>query len=309
MFRLSSARLRSYAAGMTYRQIGIVGSGRVARALGLALAHFSEEPLLLWGRSGDRAREAVATIGRATVADGLAQLARRCDLIAIAVSDDALASLAAALVPHLGAASPFIFHVSGRSGAAVLDPLRDAGATTAAIHPAMTFTGDTAREVERMAGAWFAITGSSDDATSRADAVVDTLGGNATQIAEEQRALYHAALCHAANHLVTLLDGAFDMLSAAGADSPRPLLAPLVRAALENSLASGFSALSGPLLRGDAATIEAHLRALERDCPRQLHPYCGMARATADALQRNGTAPGARLASLLRRDGQEKGRP
>src|SRR3546814_11453610 len=72
--------------------------------------------------------------------------------------------------------SPFIFHVSGRSGAAILDPLREAGATTAAIHPAMTFTGDAAREVERMAGAWFAITGSSDEAVKRAGEVVDMLG-------------------------------------------------------------------------------------------------------------------------------------
>src|SRR3546814_3746362 len=95
----------------------------------------------------------------------------------------------------------------------------------------MTFTGDAAREVERMAGAWFAITGSSDEAVKRAGEVVDMLGGRTTQIAERHRALYHAALCHAANHLVTLLDGAFDMLDMAGADNPRELVAPLVRAA------------------------------------------------------------------------------
>src|SRR3546814_14079762 len=90
--------------------------------------------------------------------------------------------------------SPFIFHVSGRSGAAILDPLREAGATTAAIHPAMTFTGDAAREVERMAGAWFAITGSSDEAVKRAGEVVDMLGGRTTQIEERHRALYHAEI-------------------------------------------------------------------------------------------------------------------
>ncbi|WOF45151.1 DUF2520 domain-containing protein [Sphingopyxis indica] len=294
---------------MTYRQIGIVGSGRVARALGLALARFSDKPLLVWGRSDDRAREAIATIGRATAASDVAEVPERCDLIAIAVSDDALGSLVTSIAPGIGAASPFIFHVSGRSGAAILDPLREAGATTAAIHPAMTFTGDAAREVERMAGAWFAITGSSDEAVKRAGEVVDMLGGRTTQIAERHRALYHAALCHAANHLVTLLDGAFDMLDMAGADNPRELVAPLVRAALENSLAEGFSALSGPLLRGDARTVQEHLRALERECPRQLEPYQDMARATIATLRRTGVEPDTRLRALLGADAHAKGRP
>src|SRR3546814_11579585 len=123
----------------------------------------------------------------------------------------------------------------------------------------MTFTGDPEAEAYRMAQARFAITGSTAAATQQAAQIVALLGGIAVEIAEERRALYHAGLCHASNHLVTLIAGAAHALTDAGVDDPAALLAPLVRAALENSLDRGFSALSGPLLRGDARTIGAHV--------------------------------------------------
>ncbi len=123
----------------------------------------------------------------------------------------------------------------------------------------------------------------------------------AVEIAEGHRALYHAALSHAANHLVTLLSGASDALRAAGADKPGALLAPLVRAALENSLARGFDALSGPLLRGDGDMIARHLAALARDCPGLLPAYRAMALATLDGLARAGKNPPPELRALVTR--------
>lgn len=272
----------------SFQQFGIVGSGRVARAFALGFAPHSATPPLLWGRSSEHVRTAVSGIGGAAAQD-LSQILARCDAVAIAVSDDALADVVAdmaALVP--AGHTPFVFHVSGRSGAAVLAPLRASGASTAAIHPAMTFTGDPESEVRRMAGARFAITGSAPDATAWAHETVSLLGGVAVEIAEERRALYHAALCHASNHLVTLIAGASDALSDAGIDDPAALLAPLVRAALENSLAQGFAGLSGPLLRGDHRTIGGHLDALGAFSPDLLPAYRAMARATLDELERRG---------------------
>jgi len=266
-----------------FHQIGIVGAGRVAQALALGLAPHSAKPLLLWARTLDKARAVAHTIA----APRLGDLARGCDIIAIAVSDDALADVAADLAAALPArGAPFIFHVSGSSGAAILDPLRSAGALTVAIHPAMTFTGDTRSEVQRMKQARFAVTGSSPEASDIAHQIVDRLGGVAVEIAEERRPLYHAALCHASNHLVTLMAGASHALAAAGVDDPAALLAPLVRAALENSLERGFAALSGPLLRGDERTVAGHLAALAADCPALLPAYRAMALATLDELGR-----------------------
>jgi len=273
----------------TIQRLGIVGAGRVARALAIGFAAHGVAPPLLCARSPEKAREAAQAAGGDAVS--IERLVRDCDVIAIAVSDDAVESVAA----ELAAASTmggdrFVFHVSGRSGAAILEPLRAAGALTAAIHPAMTFTGHPASEVARMAQARFAITGSSARASETARAIVALLGGTPVEVPEAKRALYHAALCHASNHLVTLMAGASGALAQAGVDDPALLLAPLVRAALENSLDRGFAALSGPLLRGDERTIEGHLRALGSDCPELLPAYRAMALATVDALERGGAA-------------------
>ncbi len=253
---------------------------------------------MLWGRLPEKARSAAARAG-VTAEPNLDRLLAECDAIAIAVSDDALAAVAAGLAERMAdGGQPFVFHVSGGSGAAILALLREKGALTAAIHPAMTFTGDPVIEVRRMANARFAVTGSTPDATDRAKQIVALLGGIAVEIAEDRRALYHAALCHASNHLVTLIAGASQALGDAGVDDPAALLAPLVRAALENSLAHGFEGLSGPLLRGDARTIGDHLETLGARSADLLPAYRAMATATLDELRRRETLPADRLAAL-----------
>ena len=271
-----------------YRQIGLIGTGRVARALGLALAPHSAAPILVQGRNPDHAAAAVEAIGRAQAVALSTSLSSHCDLILLAVADDALPAVIADLATMPLSAT--ICHVSGRSGAALLDPLRAQGATTAAVHPAMTFTGDPAAEVARMQGARFAITGADAPAIAAARKLVALLGGVAVEVGEAHRALYHAALCHAANHLVTLIAGASDALVTAGVAEPGALLAPLVRAALNNSLDRGIDALSGPLLRGDRQTIGNHLTALNAHAPELLPAYRAMALATLDALDRDQAA-------------------
>jgi len=284
--------------GLRLHQPGVVGTGRVAQALALALAPHSPRPPTMWGRSPERTAGAATAVGAVT-APAVDHLMAECDVIAIAVADDALADVVGEMAAISSAGGDrFVFHVSGRSGAAILEPLRVAGALTAAIHPAMTFTGDPASEVLRMAGARFAVTGSAPEATEQAKNIVALLGGVAVEIAEDRRALYHAALCHASNHLVTLIAGASHALANAGVDDPAALLAPLVRAALENSLTLGFAGLSGPLLRGDARTVGDHLATLAAHSPDLLPAYRAMARATLDELKRAGNLPSDRLTAL-----------
>lgn len=278
-------------------RIGIVGTGRVARALALALCNHSAAPLLLWGRSPERADEAARETGRCAVTGSLETLVMTCDMIVIATADDAIAPVASEMAQGSPVPGSFACHVSGGSGIAPLLPLQAAGVLTAAVHPAMTFTGNPALEVSRMAQAQFAVTGSSERATAIGIALVNAVGGTAVEVAEIYRPLYHAALCHAANHLVTLISGAGDALKSAGVAEPGALLAPLVRAALDNSLERGMAALSGPVLRGDSGTIESHLSAIAREAPALLPPYTAMARATLDAL---GESPEPRNGALRR---------
>lgn len=284
----------------SYRRIGIIGTGRVAHALAFALRPRSAEPLMLWGRTPAGLDAVARSLPGVTTTGELSTILSHCDLIGIAVTDDALPSIIAqmAQLPAPDAA-PFVFHVSGGSGTAPLAPLRARGMTTAAIHPAMTFTGDPQAEVARMTGAHFAVTGSDGDATQYAMRIVKLLGGVPVPVDEAHRPLYHAALCHAANHLVTLIDGAAEAVAAAGVDAPLPLLAPLVRAALDNSLSRGFGALSGPLLRGDVGTIAGHLSAIDGDCPQVAAAYRAMAAATLDRLERGSHAPAPALRDML----------
>jgi predicted short-subunit dehydrogenase-like oxidoreductase (DUF2520 family) len=283
----------------SYRRIGIIGTGRVAQAMTFALASHSAAPILVWGRSAARRDALVAHVDHSEAAQDLTAIASTCDLILIAVSDDAIAAVVSDLATVLPETEPFILHMSGRSGVGILAPLAQRGAIVAAVHPVMTFTGDARAEVARMVGAYFVITGTTSSAIQVAEHVVACLGGVTERVEEAQRALYHAALCHASNHLVTLIAGSIDALKVAGIADPSALIAPLVQAALGNSLDRGMAGLSGPLLRGDADTIGGHVAAIAADCPPLLPAYRAMAMATLDALERAGDTSSALMRRIL----------
>ena len=101
-------------------------------------------------------------------------------------------------------------------------------------------------------------------------------------IPDERRALYHAALAHGANHLVTLVNEAMDRLRDAGVVHPERVLSPLLHAALDNTLAMGDAALTGPVSRGDAGTVAKHLDTLAEIAPDSVPTYLALARRTAD---------------------------
>jgi predicted short-subunit dehydrogenase-like oxidoreductase (DUF2520 family) len=118
-----------------------------------------------------------------------------------------------------------------------------------------------------------------------AEALVIEMGGEPVFIAEENRDLYHAALAGAANHLITLVAQSADLLRTAGVAEPARMLAPLLSASLDNALRFGDASLTGPVARGDAATVAAHITALEASSSASaaaVAAYIAMARLTAD---------------------------
>jgi predicted short-subunit dehydrogenase-like oxidoreductase (DUF2520 family) len=129
-------------------------------------------------------------------------------------------------------------------------------------------------------------------------------------VPEDRRTLYHAGLAHGANHLVTLVTQAMELLSQAmdvtgdGGDavSPADTLRPLLTAALDNALAQGDSALTGPIVRGDVETVRAHLADIAATAPHTLPSYVAMARATLERVVLDGRVlpiRAAKLASVL----------
>ena len=202
-------------------------------------------------------------------------------LVLLTVPDDALAGLVAGLaatdVPLEG---KLIAHASGRHGLGVLDPVVAKGALPLAMHPVMTFTGRVEDEA-RMNGISFGVT-APPPLRPVAEVLVVEMGGEPVFIAEDKRGIYHAALASAANHLVTLVTASAEMLGTAGVEEPAIMLAPLLYAALENALVLGPAALTGPVARGDAETVAAHVAAIKAAAPELLSSYLALARLTAD---------------------------
>ena len=150
----------------------------------------------------------------------------------------------------------------------------------------MTFTG-TSVDVQRLAGCSFGVT-APEELRLAAEALVIEMGGEPEWIAEESRPLYHAALALGANHLVTLVAESMELLRTAGVEAPDRMLGPLLGAALDNALRSGDAALTGPVARGDAGTVAAHVAELREHAPRTVAGYLAMARATADRALAHG---------------------
>ncbi|WP_051818918.1 Rossmann-like and DUF2520 domain-containing protein [Streptomyces sp. NRRL S-1813] len=260
--------------------VGVVGAGRVGPALAASLQLAGHRPVAVSGVSDAsvrRAAELLPDVPLVTPAEVLA----RADLVLLTVPDDALAGLVSGLA-ETGAVRPgqLLVHTSGRFGTAVLDPATRAGALPLALHPAMTFTG-TSVDVQRLAGCSFGVT-SPDELRMAAEALVIEMGGEPEWIAESARPLYHAALAIGANHLVTLVAQSMELLHDAGVQAPDRMLGPLLGAALDNALRSGDAALTGPVARGDAGTVAAHIAELRRHAPQSVAGYVAMARTTAD---------------------------
>jgi predicted short-subunit dehydrogenase-like oxidoreductase (DUF2520 family) len=261
--------------------VGIVGAGRVGAVLGAGLARAGHRVIAASGVSA-AAKERIARLLPGTPNLPAYEVARvAADLLIIAVPDDALAVVATGLA-ETGALRPgqVVAHTSGAHGLAVLAPAAVRGARPLALHPAMTFTGD-ADDLTKLAGTSFGITAPA-DLRPLAERLVADLGGTAEWIAEADRPLYHAALAHGANHLVTLVNEALDRLRDAGVAHPEKVLAPLLRAALDNTLRMGDAALTGPVSRGDAGTVAKHLDRLAATAPDSVPTYLALARRTAD---------------------------
>jgi predicted short-subunit dehydrogenase-like oxidoreductase (DUF2520 family) len=210
-----------------------------------------------------------------------AVVCERSDLVLLTVPDDELPALVSGLA-STGAPlrGRLVAHASGAHGVGTLAPATRMGALPMAIHPVMTFTGRD-DDIDRIKGVSFGVT-APDPIRPAAEALVIEMGGEPVVIAEEDRALYHAALAFAANHLVTIIAQAADLLEKAGAGNPNRMLAPLLSAALDNALRFGDGGLTGPVARGDDGTVARHIQAIENADPRAKNAYLALARLTAD---------------------------
>lgn len=259
--------------------VGVVGTGRVGAVLGAALARAGHRVVAGYGVSVTSRQRAHALLGDVPLVEPR-NVFERADLVFLTVPDDVLPGLVeGAVATGAVRAGQLVAHTSGRYGVAVLNPATRVGALPLALHPAMTFTG-TAVDLERLSGSVFGVT-APEQLWPVAEALVVEMGAEPVRIAEEDRTLYHAALAHASNHLVTLVNDAMDLLRDAGIDHPDRVVSPLLSAALDNVLQSGDAALTGPVARGDAGTVTSHVEEIGRVAPEVVAAYVALARRTA----------------------------
>ena len=229
--------------------VAIIGAGRLGRALAAALH--------------EAGYDIVGPLGRGAAPRGVG-------VILLCVPDEQIAAAAACLSSRGPAPRPLVGHCSGATGLAPLAPHE-----AFSLHPLMTVTAQGAR----FQGAGAAIAGTTARAQAMARELAAALGLRAVEIAERDRVAYHAAASIASNFLVTLEAAAERIAATAGVD--RALLAPLVRATVENWEALGPErALTGPVARDDEATVSRQRTEVARRTPELLELFDALADAT-----------------------------
>ncbi|MEV4218874.1 Rossmann-like and DUF2520 domain-containing protein [Nonomuraea sp. ATR24] len=259
--------------------VGVLGSGKVGSALGAALAQAGHRIVAASGVSDASRRWAADRLGVEPVRPE--EVVEAAELILLTVPDDALPDLVSGLAATgAGLQGKLLVHTSGAYGLSVLRPAAEAGALPFALHPVMTFTGRD-DDLNRITGCSFGVT-APEPLRPIAEALVIEMGGEPVWIADADRALYHAALASAANHMVTLIAESSDLLGRIGVEHPGRMLGPLLGAALDNVLRLGIGGLTGPVVRGDAGTVRKHVDALILAAPEAADAYVALARLTAD---------------------------
>jgi predicted short-subunit dehydrogenase-like oxidoreductase (DUF2520 family) len=262
-------------------KVGIISAGRVGTALGVALERVDHVVVACSAVSRASRQRAERWLPDTPVSPA-PDVAGSAELLLLAVPDTELAALVSGLAATSAVRSgTIVAHTSGVNGIGVLAPLSAQDCIPLAIHPAMTFTGSD-EDISRLPDTCFGITAADEVGYAIAQSLALEIGGEPFRVREDARTLYHAALAHASNHLVTLVADALDALRAAlpgelGLDDPdgiaERVLGPLARAALENTLQRGPSALTGPVARGDADAVASHLTALAAVDPQLAEAY------------------------------------
>ncbi len=308
--------------------LAVLGAGRVGTALAVLWRRAGHRVVAVSGGSATPERAAEHLPG-VPVRDNVAA-ARDAGVVVIATPDGAIAGACEELA-RAGAVGPgvAVAHVSGATGLDALTAARSAGASTLSIHPLQTCPTVEAA-IARIPGAGFAVTSETEDGLELGERLAIDAGGRPFRLADEVKPLYHAAAVFASNYLVTVTAIAHDLEIAAGVEDPAALLGPLQEATLANVERAGPGSpwprspttsrsppasrtrrvaraategdarergaadpprLTGPAVRGDAATVARNLEALAERAPHAVRPYVALADLALELAARSGRLP------------------
>ena len=267
--------------------LNLIGAGHVGRVLGKLLAQQAGWQLQdVLTRSRASAEQAVAFMGAGRAVDSHAQL-RPADVWLLAVSDDQIVPASAALAAAMKIEGALVFHCSGALASDRMAAARAAGARLASVHPIRSFV-DTAAVAAQFSGTFCGIEGDA-AALDLLTPALQAIGAQPVRIDAAAKTVYHAAAVFASNYLVTVLDAALRAYQAAGIPEPvaRQMAQPLATESMANVFRLGAAAaLSGPIARGDMATVARQQQAVTQwDCATG-ELYQALVAPTADLARR-----------------------
>lgn len=263
-------------------RIVIVGPGRAATALGLAVSRGGHTVVGVSGRDPQATARAATLMGTEAIAWEATLPAA--DLAVIGVRDDAIGQVAAATRHRMGRVGGAV-HLSGLTPLAALESLAAAGIPVGAFHPLQSFP-DAEAGANHLAGAWIAITTEDPGLRLLLGELAGSIGAHPFDLADASKPLYHAGAAAASNFVVAVLALAEDLLAAAGV--PWRAAAPLVLAVVENCFQTGARAsLTGPIARGDVGTVQAQLDAVAARLPERREDFLAFANAVVRLANRS----------------------
>lgn len=286
--------------------IAIAGAGRMAQALGRLLRERGEVVAAIASRDPGHAALAAAFVGGAAQTVSYGEISRHAARILISVPDDAIGDVARTLAIS-GMRSGAVIHTCGARGPEALAPLAARGVACGTLHPLQT-VANPEEGVRVLPGSAFAVDGEG-QAADWAAHIAALLGGLVLHIPAASRALYHAAAVTASNYLIALIAAAVMLMKEAGvaeADAQRAL-EPLARTSVRNAFELGpAAALTGPIARGDADTVRAHLAALANApaAAAQLYRKAGLVTLEIARQRGLGEVPAGAIEELLTKGGR-----
>lgn len=271
--------------------VGIVGAGAVGTALGVAIGRAGWQVAAVASRDAGRRDRFCSLVPGARAFIEPEAVLDEVELAILAVPDDAIASVLEPLRLYSGQT---LVHTSGLLGAEVLQPALAAGSHIGAFHPLVSFTADVERSVASLTGATIALEGDDLIMGMLAD-LAAAIGGVAVRLPSGTKPAYHAAAVLASGGLVALIDGIVTLAATAGLDEHGAvtIYGRLMEQTLANARANGVAAaLTGPIVRGDVGTVEAHLEVMRRLAPEVVDLYRAAAeRELRIAVERRALSP------------------
>jgi len=280
--------------------VGIIGPGRAGVGLALALVQAGYTVRLHGRRKKTVPKPLELTVG---AADEPPAWVAQAGVLILAVRDDAISPLAEALArAEAVRADQVVLHLSGVLGQEALAPLVPSRAALGSLHPLQTIS-DPATAPARLEGTWAAVEGMP-RAVQAAEGIAQELGMRPFRLSGKQKAIYHAGAVFASNYFVVVEAIAQRLLRHAGLSDAEAwqALRPLVEGTFENlTRQEPKDALTGPVARGDEATIRRHLESLTRD---DALLYRALGRAALELAEKGGMdeATAARVAQALSTD-------